>query len=63
MVDAWMAYPCQQTTVSPATCFDHSKDPAKFVDTLAAAGYATDPNYATKIKNIIRRYRLTDYDQ
>ena len=44
-------------------CFSHTKDPGKFVDALAGAGYATDPDYASKIKNIIRRYGLTDYDQ
>jgi flagellum-specific peptidoglycan hydrolase FlgJ len=44
-------------------CFEHQKDPYQFVKALAAAGYATDPNYSTKISNIIRGYELTKYDR
>jgi flagellum-specific peptidoglycan hydrolase FlgJ len=44
-------------------CFAFSKDPNKFVDVLAQAGYATDPDYARKIKNIIRKYWLADHDR
>jgi hypothetical protein len=43
-------------------CFAYPKDPVKFIETLANAGYATDPNYAKNLKNIIRRYALTDLD-
>lgn len=28
-------------------------DPYKFIDKIAAAGYATDPEYASKLKNIV----------
>ena len=34
-----------------------------FVDRLQAAGYATDPEYATKLKQIIRINYLDDYDR
>jgi flagellum-specific peptidoglycan hydrolase FlgJ len=30
---------------------------------LQKAGYATDPNYANKLQNIITRYHLDDYDR
>ena len=29
-------------------------DPREFIDRIAAAGYATDPTYASKLKNIIK---------
>jgi len=45
------------------TCFLYKNDPEKFVTTLAAAGYATDPLYATKLIKIIRAYGLASYDQ
>lgn len=44
-------------------CFDYSNDPYLFVKTLAVAGYATDPDYAKKISNVIRKYELTKYDK
>jgi flagellar protein FlgJ len=37
-------------------------DPAKFAEALQQAGYATDPRYAEKLKQIIQRYQLTAYD-
>lgn len=43
-------------------CFFFTNDVSRFVDEIAKAGYATDPNYATKVKNIINKYRLTEYD-
>lgn len=46
-----------------ANCFTYSDDPEKFVTTLAAAGYATDPDYADKLIAIIRRYELAAYDE
>ncbi len=44
------------------TCFAFSDNPEKFVDSLAAAKYATDPNYATKLKSIIKHHSLAAYD-
>jgi flagellum-specific peptidoglycan hydrolase FlgJ len=46
-----------------AACFAYSNQPYIFVDVLAAAGYATDPDYAHKLKSIIRVHTLTVYDQ
>ena len=37
-------------------CFTVSGDPFAFSDKLQAAGYATDPQYASRLKNIIRTY-------
>lgn len=39
-----------------------ASDPAKFAEALQQAGYATDPRYAEKLKQIMRRYQLTAYD-
>ena len=44
------------------SCFAHSRNPFRFVEELARAGYATDPDYARKIKNMIRKFGLTDLD-
>ena len=44
-------------------CFSYSKRPYKFADAVAAAGYATDPNYAKKLKRILKSFYLTDYDR
>ncbi|HEX8365231.1 MAG TPA: glucosaminidase domain-containing protein [Allosphingosinicella sp.] len=46
-----------------AKCFSHKDDPEQFVTELAAAGYATDPDYAAKIISMIRRYGLADHDK
>ena len=46
-----------------AACFTYSNDPEKFVSALAAAGYATDPQYATKLIQIIQKYDLAQYDK
>jgi len=43
-------------------CFLYPNDPEKFVVVLAAAGYATDPSYATNLTKIIRKYGLASYD-
>jgi peptidoglycan hydrolase-like protein with peptidoglycan-binding domain len=43
-------------------CFEHSNDPLAFADSLQAAGYATDPSYADKVKRLIQRYGLAEYD-
>lgn len=44
------------------TCFSNKNYPYQFVNELAKAGYATDPEYAKKVSNIIRKYELTKYD-
>ncbi|APT45385.1 phage tail protein [Bacillus safensis] len=38
------------------------KDYKKATAALVKAGYATDPNYATKLNNLIQTYKLTQYD-
>jgi hypothetical protein len=45
------------------SCFEVSRNPMAFVERLHAAGYATDPAYATKLQQIIRTYYLDDYDR
>lgn len=37
-------------------------DPFAFAAELEACGYATDPGYAEKLAQLIRRYHLTRYD-
>ena len=43
-----------------ATCFAHA-DGEAFARAVAAAGYATDPDYADKLVAVIRRHRLDVY--
>lgn len=38
------------------------KDYKKATAALIKAGYASDPNYATKLNNLIQTYNLTQYD-
>jgi len=45
------------------TAFAHSSDPYKFAEQIEAAGYATDPRYAAKLKSIISTYYLDEYDK
>lgn len=45
------------------SAFAYSKQPLIFVDKLQAAGYATDPRYATKLRSIITTYYLNEYDK
>lgn len=52
-----------KTNARYAACFAFSDQPEQFVDRLAAAGYATDPNYAHVLKSIIRSHSLAAYDQ
>ena len=42
--------------------FRDTSDPAAFIEALHQAGYATDPHYADKVKQIMQRYQLTGYD-
>lgn len=37
---------------------ESASDPFQFADELQRAGYATDPNYAKKLKSIIKTYKL-----
>jgi hypothetical protein len=39
-----------------------TSDPSAFIEALHQAGYATDPSYAEKVKQIMQRYQLTEYD-
>lgn len=41
---------------------DGKTDALAFVDAIANAGYATDPNYARTLKTLIKQYDLTKYD-
>ena len=43
-------------------CFQYANDPVNFVKTLAAAGYATDPNYASKLIALMQGHGLLAYD-
>ncbi|KOC88094.1 type VI secretion system tip protein TssI/VgrG [Winslowiella iniecta] len=43
--------------------FSFKDDPAAFVDEIAKAGYATDPNYAKSLKNIISAQHLSNFDR
>lgn len=45
-----------------AKAFQHTDDPAAFVTELQAGGYATDPQYATLVTNLITQYGLRRYD-
>ena len=45
-----------------AGCFHYANDPVNFVQTLAAAGYATDPHYASKVVAVMRGHNLIAYD-
>ncbi|GIM92386.1 sporangiospore maturation cell wall hydrolase GsmA [Paractinoplanes toevensis] len=42
--------------------FEYSKDANKFIWTVWKAGYATDPNYYTKITSLMASYNLYQYD-
>lgn len=44
-----------------ASCFAH-KDGEAFARAVAAAGYATDPDYADKLVAVMRRHRLSRLD-
>ena len=42
--------------------FAHTDDPDRFIREVARAGYATDPNYAQKVINLMNAYNLYQYD-
>lgn len=44
------------------SAFAYKNNPEKFADQLQVAGYATDPQYAKKLKTIISTYYLYEYD-
>lgn len=46
-----------------AFAFAYSNNPSKFAEHLQLAKYATDPQYADKLKTIISTYYLDEYDQ
>jgi flagellum-specific peptidoglycan hydrolase FlgJ len=43
--------------------FAHCEDANAFTDAIALAGYATDPDYAKRIKVVLHQYNLTQYDK
>ncbi|WP_316668450.1 glucosaminidase domain-containing protein [uncultured Propionibacterium sp.] len=45
-----------------ANAFNYSGDPDEFIRQVARAGYATDPNYSTKVINIMSSYNLYQYN-
>ena len=42
--------------------FTYTKDPNKFIWQVWKAGYATDPNYYTKVTGLMASYDLYQYD-
>ena len=46
-----------------APAFRYRSDPAQFARELQKAGYATDPNYASSLINIIKQYGLARFDR
>jgi hypothetical protein len=45
-----------------ATALKQTKDPVAFAQGIADAGYATDPDYATKLITLMDRFNLYGYD-
>lgn len=45
------------------TAFAHKSNPDQFVQEIAKAGYATDPNYAAALISIIHSHHLAQYDK
>jgi flagellar protein FlgJ len=43
--------------------FSHTRDADRFIEQVALAGYATDPRYADKVKAVMARYQLYQYDR
>ena len=46
-----------------ASCFQHTTDPVRFAQGVAAAGYATAPDYAAALTRIIRSRGFERYDR
>lgn len=46
-----------------APAFQHTDNAEQFALDIAAAGYATDPQYAAKVIAVIRSHNLTQYDK
>ena len=45
------------------SAFAYTNNPSKFAEQLQVAKYATDPQYAEKLKTIISTYYLDEYDK
>ncbi|GEM_PF-2566110 len=45
-----------------AAAMEHRSDPRAFAHLIAAAGYATDPSYASKLIGLMDRFNLYAYD-
>lgn len=43
--------------------FSYTKQPNEFIGEVANAGYATDPNYASKLIHLMERYDLYEFDE
>lgn len=43
--------------------FDHVDDPDRFAQEIAEAGYATDPDYADKLIELMQQYDLYQYNE
>jgi len=46
-----------------ASAFQHTHDPNEFVRQLQHDGYATDPQYASKLIHLMQTYNLYQYDR
>jgi flagellum-specific peptidoglycan hydrolase FlgJ len=63
---AWWSYREHSKLLTGPTyksCFTCKGDYKCFAKELKRSGYATDPNYASALINIINRYNLHQYDQ
>jgi len=69
----WRSYPDWQASIEDRARFfyanpryhialTHLDDGIAFVNAIAAAGYATDPDYAHKLITIINQHQLLDFD-
>ncbi len=63
MTDSLRDYATLLTTAPRyAPALPHRNNPDEFIRQVAAAGYATDPNYAGKVINIMRAHNLYQLD-